>query len=512
MHFGSIDDQAVLLVGMDGAEPAEWTRLTQKALDSGALTVGSVLPPVEVSGLATDPKRTLDVQLGLIADLDGEVRSWKPAADTLGARLLYRGGQLVPDQQRSIPLSREGIPVLDHSHVDYVGPAVFEGRTIVFAELESWEVPMVAIPAGHIPAAEAMARAIAGPNDRIPTGGFVLLIGAVLGLLGALSIHTRRLRTAWLGLGGAVALVACCALLGIAMPIEVPAVALGTGALVAFSLAVSEHRESFKALVDRALWHLRTAGERPSITASWEEVSVAAVDLNVATRAWVLEQDGERWKTLAAANADGLVQLVHNAPPEPFRHPLTMPLRSADGREATLLLEPLPFVDPDSMVALKELIEHTAQTKGDTRLDDDRSYFVTGVSIVHASLDAMLRQGAFMQGAAQASVSARALFDPLGRLVSCDPRIEPLLFPYGRALEGRLVEVWTDLGGARNDVARVLTGRGARTLSTPTGDVVVMRAARHGVRLVGVVIEAVSPGMSTQPTPMYSPGALDSTG
>ncbi|MDA0313672.1 MAG: hypothetical protein O2992_16400 [Gemmatimonadetes bacterium] len=118
----------------------------------------------------------------------------------------------------------------------------------------------------------------------------------------------------------------------------------------------------------------------------------------------------------------------------------------------------------------------------------------------------------FMQGAAQATVAPRALFDPLGRLVSCDPRLEDLLFPYGRALEGRLVEVWTDLGGGRSDVARVLTGRGTRTLATPTSEVVVMRSARHGTRLVGVVIEAVSPGMATQPTPLISTGAFDSTG
>ena len=509
VHLSSIGD-SVLLVSMDAADEGEWTRLTAKARDNGALTVGSVSPPEAVSGLTTDPERRLDEQLGLVSDLDGNVRTWRASADTFGSRLLYSGGALVPGGQRTLPLARDGVAVLDHAHVDYVSGAVFEGRTVIFAELDSWEVPMVATPAGDMPAAEAVARAVAGPGKTLPGTGLVMLAGGFIGLLGALSIHTRRFRTMWLGLAASVALVVGCLAASIAMPVEVPLGALAAGTFVSFALAVSAHRESFQALVDRALWHLRTAGERPSVKAAWEEVAVASVDLNVATRAWVLaKNDRGAWRTLAAADDDGVVFLNTDAAPEPFAHPLTMELSSADGQRSTLLLEPLPFVDPDSLAALRELIQHTAQTRGETRLDDERSYFVTGVGIVHACMDAMLRRGAFMQGASEVGVAARALFDPLGRLVSCDPRIEGMLFPYGRALEGRLVDVWTDMGGARNDVARVLTGRGARTLSTSAGDVVVMRAARHGSRLVGIVVEAVQPGAGSQLAP---PGVLDQTG
>jgi len=509
VHFSAIEDD-VLLVAMDGAKAGEWTRLTATAHDHGARAVGSVSPPEQVTGLHTDPERRLDRQLGMVADLDGKVRTWKASADTFGVRLMYRGGQLVPRGQRSLPLARDGVPVLNHAHVDYVSGSVFHGRTILFANLESWQVPMVTTPAGDIPAAEAVARAVAGPPKAVPNSLLVLAAGGLLGFLGALSIHTRRARTAWLGVAASLALVVGCSMLSITMPIEVPIGAVATGTFVSLALVISVHREGFKALVDRALWHLRTAGERPSAKAAWEEVAVASVDLNVARRAWVLAQDADRdWRTLAAADEDGVVTLMHDRPPQPFAHPLTMQLRSADGQVSTLLLEPKPFVDPDSMVALKELIAHTAQTRGDARLDDERSYFVTGVSILHACLDAMLRRGAFVQDVSEDSVAARALFDPLGRLVSCDPRVEALLFPYGRSLEARLIDVWTDLGGARSDVTRVLTGRGARTLSTVAGDLVVMRAARHGKRLVGVVVEAVQPEGGILVAPR---GVLDQAG
>lgn len=489
--------QDVVVIAMDGASGLDdWQAATDQVRRAGAGTVAAVNAPAgSLDVLAFDDTRSIQVDSGLQRDMDGRARAWVAAVDgraTLPARILNDAG-IERSGVNALPVDRREPQTLHHSHLTYLTPGSLDGRIAVLGKTDPWSAAMLETSSGEVPLVTAVARAVEG-NERAPAGPWLgMILGGLLGLLGAFAAGAeRRWPLIVSAVAGTLASTAGAAILGVALPVEALAAAALTAGLSRLLLDWSAHQVGFLALVDRAIWHLNAAPKRSGVEEDWLELAVSAVDLNVATEAWVMESDGEGWQVRAAADTHGVISLEEQRLPRPFDNPLSIPVRSACGRQATLLMRRTQGEQTGELRALRALAAHQARKPREERptLDGQRSYFGQGVGLVHAAMDVMEERRTFLAGALKSGAAPRALFDPLGRLVTLDDRIEPVLFADGRPADPRVSAVWKSLGGAGPDVTQVLTGAGPKRVAHSRG-LLVLSASMDGHRLTGLSIELV---------------------
>lgn len=483
----------VVLVSMDGAEGiVAWQEAAERVRDIGSPVVAAVHPPAgQLNALGFDPQRGVQDDAGLAQDWDGNNRTWRAASGnraTLPARIRDASGHPV---QGTLRLSSEEPASLHFSHLAYMAPGALDGSVVVLGDTDPWVAPMVQTSAGRLPLAESVARAVAAPEMLPSSPLWVGLLSALAGLFGALaltSMKKKQMAAAALVLpflGSASALA-----LGTLLPVEAMLAGAFSGAAVAGLLLWSRHHLDFVSLVDRAVWHLNVQPARSRVEESWLELAVAAVELGVAHEAYVMETLGDRPTVQAAANTQGVLMI--SEPPPPFPNPLVLALPDYAGRSAQLLMR-RSFAAESELRALRTLAAHQARQIGaqPARFNHAQGYLAQGVGIIEAAFDALLSRGASLGGALETGVGARAVFDPLGRLISSDQRLEPVLFPNGRPVEPRLVPLWSAVGGSPADISVVLTGGPMRRISLDDGGLLALSAVVDGHKLSGMLIEYI---------------------
>jgi len=483
----------VVVVSMDGADGlATWQAAAERARSIGVPVVAAVHPPAgQLNALAFDASRGVQGDAGLSADWDGKSRTWQAASDnraTFPARIRDAAGQ---PAQGTLRVSSLEPASLHYSHLAYLAPGALGDSVVVLGHTDPWIAPMVRTSQGRIPLAESVARAVAAP-DMVPASAlWTSLLSGLAGLFGALSVLSmkkRQMATAalvvpFLGSMGALAL-------GTFLPIEALLAGSLSGAAVAGLLLWSRHHLGFISLVDRAIWHLNVQPSRSRVEEAWLELAVAAVELGVADEAYVLEGEGKSAVLRAAADHCGML-LLKELPP-PFANPLVIALPDYAGRSAQLLMRRSPTSESDYR-ALRTLAAHQARRVGQqsARFVPEDGYLTQGVGVIGSAFDVLLRRGDRLGGAQQSGVGARAVFDPLGRLMTSDQRLELVLFPEGRPLEPRLVGVWCALGGSALDVSVVLTGGATRRITLDDGSLLILSALVEGPSLSGLMVEYI---------------------
>jgi len=485
-----VQTEKVLLVAMDEAEGVEdWATAVSLARAAGATSVAAVNPPGAVDAVRLDRGSTSDV--GLETDWDGVTRRWTmgkagdpsfPGRLALGRGDAELGQHLLPAQD--IP-----IPTVGLGNLAYLDPAAMQDRVVVLGELTPWAVPLVHTASGPQPLAEVLTRTAAGSTLAPAPRALSALLGAWLGLLaaGLLLATTRKLR--WAVLVPAIALPALLLLpLGVVLPVEATFAAVLGGLVAAQGARWVSHSERFKALVDRAIWQLHIEPHTADVERDWQELCSAAVDLRIADRVWAVEQLEDGFRTIAGADPAGLVDLGSDLP-EPFADPVVIELKSRCGRRGVLLIDPRGE-SPD-LRPLYATAAHQARKKRVTspELRNVESYIQVGVAIVNAAFDALLSDAKQIQASARAGAHARALFDPLGRLVNIDQRLERTLFPDGRTAQPRLSDIWQAVGGTRGEVLGVMNGEGTLRMPHRDGGLLLLSASHEHGRLAGFVIE-----------------------
>ena len=510
----ALDGHRVLLVAMDSAESLEdWQRAIAIAEGAGATQVAAVNPPGELDVVQLDRGDTRGV--GLVEDLDGVTRRWSmgtaahPTFSGQLARALGEGGR----GERLIPAGGMSVPTVGLDNLAYLDPSAMHGRVVVLGETTPWAVPLVETPAGAMPLAEVLTRTAAG-TDRLPAPAFAsALIGLFAGALAAgLLLHTTR-RRRWLTLAPvALVLAAVPFAVGVLLPLEVPLFTMVAGLLAASTLRWITHSTRFKELVDRAIWQLHIEPHTQDVERDWQELCLSAVDLRVAERVWAVEhtEDGVL-KTVAAADIAGELTLTDDVPP-PFPDPVVVELNSACGRTGILLIDPTSL-DPD-LRPLYASAAHIARKKrvNAPRLQNVEAYISVGVAIVHAAFDALLNDAKMIQSTARAGAHARAIFDPLGRMVNVDQRLEEVLFPNGRTTSPKLAELWGVAGGTRGQVTGVMNGEGTVRMPHGSGCLLLLSASHDQGRLAGFVIEMVDGNTAAQRAGMLGPRLVSDGG
>ena len=495
-----VQTQEVLLVAMDDAESVEdWATAVSLARRAGAAEVAAVNPPGAVDAVRLDRGATDDV--GLLADWDGVTRRWTmgEAGDaTFPGRLALGRGDAALGTWL-LPAEDVPIPTVGLSNLAYLDPAAMQGRTVVLGELTPWTVPLVHTAAGPRPLAEVLTRTAAGAGLSPVPRVVAAVVGGWLGLLAGvlLLVTTRRIR--WGVLAPVVLLVAAVPLLvGVVLPVEVAIAAVLGGLVAAQGTRWVTHSERFQALVDRAIWQLHVEPHTVDVERDWQELCTAAIDLRVADRVWAVERLDEEYRTVAGADGAGVMEIGRDLP-APFADPVVIDLKSTCGREGVLLIDPRGEA-PD-LRPLYAAAAHQARKKRvrAPELKDVESYIQVGVAIVNAAFDALLNDAKQIQASARAGAHARALFDPLGRLVNIDQRMEQVLFPEGRPAQPRLSEIWRRLGGTRGEVLEVMNGEGTLRMPHADGGLVLLTATHDRGRLAGFVVElAEAPGVGRQ--------------
>ncbi|MFT5582836.1 MAG: hypothetical protein ACI9VR_000413 [Cognaticolwellia sp.] len=483
----------VVVVSMDGAGGiVAWQEAAERARAIGVPVVAAVQPPAgQINAQVFDPQLGAHDDVGLSVDWDGKSRTWTAASGnraTLPARIRDAAGQPV---QGTLRLSSQEPASMHHSHLAYLAPGALGDSVVILGQTDPWVTPMVRTFQGRIPLAEAVARAVASP-DALPSSAlWVGLLSGLAGLFGALSVLSMKKRqmviaavvAPFLGSIGALAL-------GTLLPVEAMLVGSFSGAAVAGLLRWSRHHVGFVSLVDRAIWHLNVQPARSRVEEAWLELAVAAVELGVAHEAYILEGEGSSAVLQAAAGQRGVLLL--NELPPPFANPLVVALPDYAGRSARLLMR-RSFAAESELRALRTLAAHQARHVANqpARFIHEQGYLAQGVGIIGSAFDVLLRRGDRLGGALQAGVGARAVFDPLGRLMTSDQRLEPVLFREGRPLEPRLVGVWSAVGGNANDVSVVLTGGPMRRITMDDGSLLALSAVVDGHKLSGMMIEYI---------------------
>lgn len=483
----------VVVVSMDGAEGiVAWQEAAERARAIGVPVVAAVHPPAgQLNAQVFDAQRDVQDDAGLYADWDGKTRTWGAAKGnqaTLPARIRDAAGQPV---QGTLRLSSQEPASLHYSHLAYLAPGALQDSVVVLGQTDPWVAPMVLTSQGRIPLAESVARAVATPDVLPSSSLWVGLLAGLAGLFGALSVLSTKKRqmgaaavvVPFMGSIGALAL-------GTLLPVEAMLAGSLSGAAVAGLLLWSRHHLDFVSLVDRAIWHLNVQPARSRVEEAWLELAVAAVELGVAHEAYVLEGEGESATLQAAADKSGVLML--NELPPPFANPLVLALPDYSGRSAQLLMR-RSFAAESELRALRTLAAHQARQVGEqpVRFVREQGYLAQGVGIIESAFDVLLRRGDRLSGALQTGVGARAVFDPLGRLMSSDQRLEPVLFPDGRPLEPRLVGVWSAVGGSPADVSVVLTGGPMRRITLDDGGLLALSAVVDGHKLSGLMVEYI---------------------
>ncbi|MED5370703.1 MAG: hypothetical protein VX899_06805 [Myxococcota bacterium] len=481
----------VIVVSMDGAQGiVDWQETADRARAIGVPVVAAVHPPAgQLNAQGLDPMLDVQDDLGLSPGWDGTHRTWRAAQGnraTFPARIRWAAGEPVSGR---LQLGGDAPATLHYSHLPYLAPESLGDAIVLLGETDPWVAPMVQTAFGELPLVEVVSRAVASPEQAPANAGWVALLSALVGLFGALSVvSTRRLQMAAAGGLTALAGSASALALGSWLPVEALLSAGITGASVAGLLLWSRHHLDFVSLVDRAIWTLNVQPSRSQVEESWLELAVAAVELGVASEAYVMEGQGDAATLQAAADRRGVLR-IDRLPP-PFPDPLVMRLPLYAGRQGQLVMRRAPGAATE-LRALRTLAAHQARALGEQpeRFNRDKGYLAQGVAMVEAAFDSLLQRNRGLSGAVASGVGARALFDPLGRLVQSDARIEAVIFPQGRPMNPSLVQVWTALGGAGYDVSEVLTGGSTRRLVLADGGLLALSAVLDGHRLRGMLLE-----------------------
>ena len=483
----------VVVVSMDGAEGiVAWQEAAERARAIGVPVIAAVHPPAgQLNAQVFDASRGVQADAGLYSDWDGKSRTWKAVSGnraTLPARIRDAAGQPV---QGTLRLSAQEPASLHYSHLAYLAPGALDESVVVLGQTDPWTAPMVLTSEGRIPLAESVARAVAAPDLLPSTSIWVGLLSGLAGLFGAMSVLSMKKRqmgvaAAVLPFMGSVGALA----LGTLLPVEALLAGSLSGAAVAGMLLWSRHHLDFVSLVDRAIWHLNVQPARSRVEEAWLELAVAAVELGVAHEAYILEGEGDSATLQAAADQRGVLML--NELPPPFANPLVVELPDYAGRSAHLLMR-RSFAAQSELRALCTLAAHQARQIGEqpVRFVREQGYLAQGVGVIESAFDVLLRRGDRLSGALQTGVGARAVFDPLGRLMSSDQRLEPVLFPDGRPMEPRLVAVWSAVGGNPADVSVVLTGGPMRRITLDDGGLLALSAVVDGHKLSGLMVEYI---------------------
>ncbi|HJN74764.1 MAG TPA: hypothetical protein QGF58_12600 [Myxococcota bacterium] len=491
-----LQTEEVLLVAMDEAEGVEdWAKAVSLARRAGAAEVAAVNPPVAVDAVRLDRGHAADV--GLEADWDGVTRRWtmgKAGDPSFPGRLALSRDE-VGLGVHIVASEDTPVPTVGLRNLAYLDPAAMKGRTVVLGELTPWAVPLVETASGPRPLAEVLTRTAAG-GDLVPVPRLgAALVGAWLGCLGGalLLLTTRRPR--WLVLAPAICVVVALPLaIGVLIPLEVPVLALAGGLLAAQCARWVSHTQGFEALVDRAIWQLHVEPHTVDLERDWQDLCTAAIDLRIADRVWAVECVDGGFLTVSGADGTGLIEVGEDVP-TPFADPLVIELKSRCGREGVLLIDKRgesPDLRPLYAVAAHQARKKRVRVP---ELKSIESYIQVGVAIVNAAFDALLSDASRIKATARAGAHARALFDPLGRLVNIDQSLEETLFPEGRPARPQLSRIWQGAGGTRGEVLGVMNGEGTLRLPHANGGLLLLTASHDRGRLAGFVVELVeAPG------------------
>ncbi|MCP4916637.1 MAG: hypothetical protein GY913_06910 [Proteobacteria bacterium] len=495
---------------MDSAEGLDdWKSAIAVAQEAGAVQVAAVNPPGELDGVVR-LDRGDGRGVGLTEDWDGITRRWSmgtaahPTFSGQVAQALGQGGR----GERLIAVGGDAVPTVGVDNLTYLDPDAMEGRVVVLGETTPWAVPLVETAAGPMPLAEVLTRTTA-TTAHLPAPRFAsALIGLFAGALAAgLLLQTTR-RRRWMTLAPvAVVLSVVPFAVGVLLPVEVPLVTMVAGILAASTLRWISHSARFKALVDRAIWQLHIEPHTEDLERDWQELCRSAVDLGVAERVWAVEQIDGVFKTVAACGVAGELTLTDDAPP-PFADPVVLELSSRCGRRGVLLIDPTSL-EPD-LRPLYAVAAHQGRKSrvSAPRLENVEAYISVGVGIVHAALDALLSDAKMIKSGAH----ARALFDPLGRLVNVDQKLEDVLFPNGRSGSPKLMDLWSVVGGTRGQVTGVMNGEGTIRMPHSSGCLLLLTASHDQGRLAGFVIEMVDGNTAAQRSGMLGPRLVSDGG
>lgn len=481
----SLQTENVLLVAMDDAEGVEaWTDAAALAREAGAREVAAVNPPSAVDAVMLDLSKPGDV--GLEADWDGVTRRWS-GGDADSATF---PGRLSGERGSSLLIAEDvPVPTVGVTNLAYLDPTVMEGRTVVLGELTPWAVPLVETASGPQALAEVLTRTAAGASLMPVPRALAALFSAWLGGFAAMLLLVTTRRPRWVLLIPTLGVFAVLPLaIGVVFPVEVALLAALTGLVATQVTRGVSHSQGFKALVDRAIWQLHVEPHTVDLERDWQELCNSAVDLRVADRVWAVERLDDRFKTIAGSDSTGMLE-VGDDPPPPFADPIVIELRSRCGREGVLLIDSA-LAQPD-LRPLYAAAAHQARKKrvGTPQLKNVESYIQVGVAIVNSAFDALMNDAKQIKASARAGAHSRALFDPLGRLVNIDQRLETTLFPEGRPDRLQLSAIWQALGGTRGEVLGVMNGEGTLRMPHADGGLLLLSASHDHGRLAGFVVE-----------------------
>lgn len=491
-HVEALSGDQVLLVTMDQATSLqEWDAAVDHVEAAGARQVAAVNPPGELDVLTLERGDVRGV--GLVTDWDGVTRRWSmgtAAHPTLPGQLADALGR--PGRgERLLSVGGQSVPMVGVENLPYLDAAALQDRTVVLGEVTPWAVPLVDTAAGPMPLAEVLTRAAATPQHLPAPRAASALLGLFGGGLAAALLLATTRRRRWAVLAPVAGILAAVPFsVGVLVPLELPLFAMAAGLLSASTLRWITHSARFKALVDRAIWQLHVEPHTEDLERDWQELCTNAVDLGIATRVWAVESVEGAMKTVAAADVAGELTLSDDVPP-PFADPVVIELKSSCGRHGVLLMDAASH-EPD-LRPLYAAAAHQARKKrvAAPRLENVEAYISVGVAIVHAAFDALLSDAKMIQSTARAGAHARAIFDPLGRMVNVDQRLEQVLFPDGRGAAPKLLDLWAVVGGTRGQVTGVMNGEGTVRLPHASGCLLLLSASHDQGRLVGFVVELV---------------------